>query len=260
MCYRRTSRKRTRSDSNSTDKRLSVITTSCLHMWFYLVCYACTFYRSASDTSVVTASPIAPRRSERLLALKKSKEASAVSLSESKAAIKEATGGKGVSHQFGESSKTTAKGKKIDNDGTNNTTGKTHDKQTTSKRSSTKKSQSESDLTPKRKRRRTVSPEEDKPSDKTQRTSSRTTGVTSANQLQSSSKKAKTSASEPLLTLPKGKTSGGQDKGKRTSSSRESKTSRKGKSSAGTSTSGVTTRQLRKLKGRNLTAEMSSDE
>ena len=216
-------------------------------------------YRSASDTSVVTASPIAPRRSERLLALKKSKEASAVSLSESKPAIKEGTGGKGVCYQFGESSKTTVKSKKVYKETTNNTTGKTHDKQTTSKRL-TKKSQSESDLVPKRKRRRTVSPEEDKPNDKTQKTS-RTTGVTSANQLQSSSKKAKASASEPLLTSPKGKTSGGQDKGKRTtSSSRESKTSRKGKSSAGTSTSGVTTRQLRKLKGRNLTAEMSSDE
>ena len=228
-------------------------------MWFYLAYYACTLYRSASDSSVVIGSPIAPRRSERLLALRKSKEASTISLSESKPAIKESTGGKETNHQFGESSKTTVKDNKADK--TTNST--TYDKQTSSKRS-TKKSQSESDLVPKqRKRRRAGSPEEDKPNlpkDKIQRTSSRTTGVTSANLIQSGSKRAKSSASEPLLTSPKGKSSGGQDKGKKTTgSSREGKT-RKGKSSAGTSTSGVTTRQLRKLKGRNLKAEMSSDE
>ena len=228
-------------------------------MWFYLAYYACTLYRSASDSSVVIGSPIAPRRSERLLALRKSKEASTISLSESKPAIKESTGGKETNHQFGESSKTTVKDNKADKI-TNSTT---YDKQTSSKRS-TKKSQSESDLVPKqRKRRRAGSPEEDKPNlpkDKIQRTSSRTTGVTSANLIQSGSKRAKSSAIEPLLTSPKGKSSGGQDKGKKTTgSSREGKT-RKGKSSAGTSTSGVTTRQLRKLKGRNLKAEMSSDE
>ena len=232
-------------------------------MWFYLAYYACTLYRSASDSSVVIGSPIAPRRSERLLALRKNKEASTISLSESKPANKESTGGKETNHQFGESSKTTTvKDNKADSKSTNSTT---YDKQTSSKRS-TKKSQSESDLVPKqRKRRRAGSPEEDKPNlpkDKIQRTSSRTTGVTSANLIQSGSKRAKSSASEPLLTSPKGKSFGGQDKGKKTtSSSRESKT-RKGKSSAGTSTSGsgVTTRQLRKLKGRNLKAEMSSDE
>ena len=209
-------------------------------------------YRSASDISVVTTSPIAPRRSERLLALRaKSKEKITVSLSDSKA-VKEGIGGKG------ESNKTIVKGKKVDD---NNTTTKVHDKQTTSKRI-TKKSQSEGDLTPKQqKRRRTGSPEDkrDLSKDKIQRSSSlRVTGTTSDNQLQSNSKKAKTSANEPLLTSPKGKVSGGQNKGKKATSSKENKTLHKGKSSTGVS--GVTTRQLRKLKGRNLTAEMSSDE
>ena len=210
-------------------------------------------YRSASDTSVVPTSPIAPRRSERLLALRaKSKETSTTSLSDSKA-TKEGIGGKG------ESSKTVVKGKRAED---NSTTTKLHDKQTTSKRA-TKKSQSESDLTPKQQKRRRVGSPEDKQDlskDKIQRTSSsRVTGTTSANLLQNSSKKVKTSVSEPLLTSPKGKVSGGQDKGKKTTT-KENKTLRKGKSSTGASTSGVTTRQLRKLRGRNLTAEMSSDE
>ena len=197
-------------------------------------------HRSVSDTSVVTASPIAPRRSERLLALRtKSKDTNTAIL---KAAKEE---------EIGESSKTPVKGKKVDS---NSTTAKVHDKQLTPKRTA-KKSQSDSDLTPRQaKRRRTGSPEDkqDLPKDKIQRTSSRTTA---ANQLQSSSKKAKSSVSEPLLTSPKGKTFGGQDKGKKTSSYKESKPLRKGKSSA--SSSGVRTRQLRKLKGR---ANMSSDE
>lgn len=209
---------------------------------------------------MVTYSPIAPRRSERLLALRaKSKETSATNLSESKP-TKEGPGGKGVGHQCGESSKTTVKGKKAGEESANNGTGKIQEKQTSSKRS-TKKSQSESDLTPRQqKRRRTGSPEDKQnlPKDKIQKT--RATGTTSANQLQSGSKKAKSSVSEPLLTSPKGRISGGQDKGKKTTSSKESKTSRKGKLSTGVSTSGITTRQLRKLKGRNLPAEMSSDE
>ena len=196
-------------------------------------------HRSASDTSVVTASPIAPRRSERLLALRiKSKEASTATLKATKEEDK------------GECSKIPVKDKKVDD----STTVKVLDKQATLKRA-TKKSQSDSDLVPRQlKRRRTGSPEDkqDLPKDKIQRTSSRGTVV---NQLQSSLKKAKSSVSEPLLTSPKGKTSGGQDKGKKTSSHKESKPLRKGKSSV--SSSGVRTRQLRKLKGR---ANMSSDE
>ena len=203
-------------------------------------------YRSASDTSVVTTSPIAPRRSERLLALRtKSKETSSQSDSKTD---KEDIGGKG------ESSKTVVKGKKAEE---NSTTNKVQDKPTSSKRV-TKKSQSESDLTPKQpKRRRTGSSEDKQDLSRDKIQGSRVTGTTSVYQLQSSSKRAKSSVSEPLLTSPKGKASGGQDKGKKITT-KENK--RKGKSSTGASTSGVTTRQLRKLRGRNLTAEMSSDE
>lgn len=202
-------------------------------------------------------SPIALRRSERLLALRnKSKDTSTTSLSENKAAKE------GISSK-GESSKTTVKDKKVDDKNTNTVTGKIQDKQTLSKRLA-KKSQSESDLTPKQQKRRRTGSLEDKQDlskPKIQRTSSRTTGATSANQLLTTSKKAKSSVSEPLLTSPKGKVSSSQDKGKKiTTVSKESKTLRKRTSSAGPSTSGVTTRQLRKLKGRNLTAEMSSDE
>lgn len=200
-------------------------------------------YRSASDTGVVGGDPIAPRRSERLLALKIKKEEA------SKA-----------DREFGESSNSTVKSNKFDNS-KQNKTDKLYEKQTSYRR--LKKSQSESDLIPKpQKRRRAVSPEDKQnlSKDKIPRTSTRVTATSSANQQQSNSKRPKSSVSEPLLTSPKGKASGGQDKAKKTSSSKESKTSHKGKS-ARTSTSGVTTRQLRKLKGRNLaTTEMSSDE
>jgi len=194
----------------------------------------------------VAVSPIAPRRSERLLALRaKNRE-----ISEGKV-TKEGSGELG-----GESSKTVVKGKKAEGD---TTTDKIRDKQTSSKRS-TKKSLSESDLTPKQQKRRRVGSGEDKQDlskHKIQRSSSKT-GTTTANQSLSTSKKDK-SVSEPLLTSPKGKASGSQDKGKKTTS-KESKTSRKGKSSTGASTRSITTRQLRKLKGRDQPTEMSSDE
>lgn len=193
-------------------------------------------------------SPIAPRRSERLLALRtKNKE-----ISENKAA-KEGSS----SHQFeGESSKTVVKDRKTEHDTINSATGKIRDKQTSSSKRSTKNSLSESDLAPKQQKRRRVGDKQILSKDKIQRTSSRT--ATSANQSLSGSKKDK-SVSEPLLTSPKGKASSSQDKGKKTSF-KESKTLRKGKSSTGASTSGVTTRQLRKLKGRDQPTEMSSDE
>lgn len=218
-----------------------------------------TLRRSTSDTSVIT-SPIAPRRSERLLLLRtKSQETgTTASPSEGKATKEGSTSKAVVTHHCGDSSKVTVKSKKAEDEGTTSSTRKTRDKQTSSKRSA-KKSLSESDLTPKQlKRRRVVSPEDkqDLLKDKIQRPS-RTTGPTSANQSLSGTKKDK-SVSEPLLTSPKGKASGNsEDKGKK-ATSRENKISRKNKST-GTSTSTVTTRQLRKLKGRNIT-EMSSDE
>ncbi|XP_065888621.1 E3 ubiquitin-protein ligase TRIP12-like isoform X2 [Dysidea avara] len=221
---RRTARKRTRADSTLANKR------------------------SVSDTAVVASncptSPIQPRRSERLLALKnKAKEvgSSPQSKTTSSKPSKEVNNSKG--NHLGESSKESSK---IDETDTG------PKKQSPGKRIA-KKSSSESDLAPKRKKHRAGSPEvkQDLLKITIQRGTSKSASA-STKQALTCSKKDKGS-SEPTTPSTKEQTTSHKERIK----DKTSKTSHKGK---GTSTCAVGPRQLRKLKGRNLPAEMSSDE
>lgn len=214
-----------------------------LYMWFI----AFLSFRSVSDTAVVAPncpnSPIQPRRSERLLALRnKAKEVSSSPQNKTTSSkpSKEVNNSKGS--RFGESSKDSTSSEDTDF---------SPKKQTSGKRVA-KKSSSESDLAPKRKRQRAGSPEvkQDLLKVTIQRGTASKSFSTSTKQVLSNSKKDKGNT-EPTVSPAKEQTSSQKDK------ARDSKPSHKGK---GASARAVATRQLRKIKGRNISAEMSSDE
>jgi len=212
-------------------------------MWF-----TATSFRSVSDTAVVAAncptSPIQPRRSERLLALRnkaKKVNSSPQSKITSSKSFKEVNNSTG--NHLGESSKDHTKTEEADIG---------PKKQSPGKRLA-KKSSSESDLAPKRKRQRAGSPEvkQDLLKVTIQRGTSKSAS-TSTKQPPTGPKKDKGN-SELTISSPEQQTFSHKGKLK----DKTSKPSHKGK---GAPSRAVGTRQLRKLKSRNLPAEMSSDE
>ena len=219
---------------------------SCLpiYMWF-----TAPLFRSVSDTAVVAAncptSPIQPRRSERLLALRnKAKEVnsspqSKITSSKSSKEVNNSTG-----NHLGENSK--------DNTKTEETDIGPKKQQSPGKRLA-KKSSSESDLAPKRKRQRAGSPEvkQDLLKVTIQRGTSKSASTNT--KLSPTGPKKDKGNSEPTISSPEQQTFSHKGRLK----DKTSKPSHKGKSAPSRA---VGTRQLRKLKSRNLPAEMSSDE